>query len=263
MELSGKIDGAGGTASSKENTMNQASSAKKAEYLLKSLLFDPSISARLREFAWPSESDRWYELVFALLIHVCDQPGEELCRIERANEIRKLVNYLGNLDHLQIGQLARISITEDRVDSTDDEAKKILAILRNKGISDEEALRALTLLCQIARGLEANYEGKIQRYLRAYGEAMLKDIPQTLSLTGISNDDIRHVFVYWLQSVANMPLSLIDSQLEAFCQKHGITTNDLFQAADKLDVNFSIVDDLVVLAEAREIEKKTEMEERQ
>ena len=234
--------------------MNQTSSVKKAEYLLKSLLFDPSISARLREFAWPSESDRWYELVFALLTHVCDQPEEEL---------GELVDYLENLGHLQIGELARISTTEDLVDSTDDEAKKILAILRTKGISDEEALRALTLLCQIARGLEANYEGKIQRYLRAYGEAMLKDIPQALSLTGISNEDIRGVFVNWLQSVINMPLSLQSSKIDAFCQKHGITTKDLFQAADILDVNFSIVDDLVVLAETREIEKRTETEERQ
>lgn len=232
--------------------MNQASSVKKAEYLLKSLIFDPSISARLREFAWPYESDRWYKLVFAVLTQVCDQPEEEL---------EELVDYLANLGHLQIEQLARISTTEDLVDSTDDEAKKILAILRTKGISDEEALRALTLLCQIARGLEANYKGKIQRYLRAYGERILKDIPQALSLTGISNEDIRGVFVNWLQSVINMPLSLHSSKIDAFCQKQGITTKDLFQAADILDVNFSIVDDLVVLAEARDIEKKTQMEE--
>jgi hypothetical protein len=234
--------------------MNESSNVVKAEYLLKSLLFDPSISAQLREFAWPSETDRWYELVFALLKHVCDQPEEKL---------RRLVNYLGNLGHLQVGHLARISIVEDMVDPIDEEARKILTILRNKGISDEEAQRALTLLCQMARWLEAAYGGKIQRYLRAYGEAMLEDISQAFSSVGINNDEMCRVFIYWLQSVANMPLSLQSTKVVAFCQKHGITTNDLFQAADILDVNFSVVDDLVALVEAYELEKNTETEGQQ
>lgn len=226
--------------------MNESGSVRKAEYLLKTLLFDSFISPQVRELAWPSELDRWYQLVFALLAQVFVPPKEDL---------GMLVSYLGNLGHLQVEKLAQIDLAAGGVDSSAEEAGRILTILQEHGYSEVDARRALTLLSQVACGLEAHYGGKVQRYLRSYGEAILADLPKIFSMTGFSDEEVRHMFAGWLQSVTNMPLSLENQKVEDFCQEHGITCADLYQAADNLDINFSIVDDLVTLAEAREMER--------
>ena len=221
--------------------MSESKNVQKAEYLLKTILFDPSKAAQLNVYDWASESSRWNELATNLMSRACDMPEEEL---------RELTKYLSDLGHLDIEQLAKIKIRGDKIDRSDEAATKILDVFLRKGVPEEQALRILLLLCQIAGGLSSNFGGKIQRYLRSYGEQMLKDIPKFFSLKGIGSDEIQQIFTLWLQKVLNMPVPLRDPVLSKFCQKNGISTDELLEAADNINLNVAIVDEMLRLESA-------------
>lgn len=216
--------------------MSKSPNVQKAEYLLKTMLFDPAIAAQLGVYNWASESSRWNEFVTILASYTCDLPEIDL---------REITKYLSDLGHLDVEQLARIGMSGNEIDPSDEEAAKILGVFRRKGVLEEQAMRTLLLLCQIARGLDSNFEGKIQRYLRSYGEKMLADIPRFFPLKGSSGDETQRIFTLWLQKVLNMPLPLRDPVLSEFCQRHGIRPSELLEAADHIDLNVAIVDEML------------------
>jgi hypothetical protein len=223
--------------------MSESTSVQKAEYLLKTMLFDPSKAAQLGVYDWASESSRWNELLTIIMSRICDVPEEDL---------RDLTKYLSDLGHLDIEQLARINVSGDEIDRSDEEATKILDVFRRKGVTEEQALRILLLFCQIARGLNSNFGGKIQRYLRSYGDQMLKDIPKYFSLKSSSDDEIQQIFTLWFQKVLNMPVPLRDPILSGFCHKNDISTDELLEAADNINLNVAIVDEMLRLESASE-----------
>lgn len=222
--------------------MSESMNVQKAEYFLKKMLFDPSIEAQLDVYDWASESSRWNELATIMMSHVCDIPEEEQ---------RELTKYLSDLGLLDIEQLAKINVGNGQIDRSDEVVTKILDVFHRKGVPEERALRILLSLCQIARGLNSNFGGKIQLYLRSYGEQMLKDIPKFFLLKGCSDDEIQQIFTVWLQKVLNMPLPLRDSVLSEFCQKNDISTDELLEAADNMNLNFAIVDEMLRLESVR------------
>lgn len=223
--------------------MTDSTNVQKAEYLLKTMLFDPSTAAHLGVYTWASESSRWNALVSIVISHVCDLPDEDL---------RDITKYLSDLNHLDISQLAQIRITGDSIDRSDEQATKIIDIFRRMGVSEPHALRILLLLCQIASGLNSErFGGKVQRYFRSYGETILNDIHNLFSLNG-SDNEMRRIFVLWLQKVLNMPVLIQDAVVTEFCEKHGISVDDLLEAADNINLNVAIVDDLLQLESARE-----------
>ena len=53
----------------------------------------------------------------------------------------------------------------------------------------------------------------------------------------------------------NMPLSFTDENVVQFCQENNLTVEELFAAADELDMNFALVDDIVERHEKAQKEK--------
>jgi hypothetical protein len=221
--------------------MGKSANVQKAEYLLKTMLFDPSKTDQLSDYAWASETSRWNELVIFLASQMCDL---------QEHDLRELVKYLSDLGHLEVEQLARINMTGDTIDRAGEEASKILGAFGRKGLPEEQALKVLLPLCQMARTLSSDFGGKIQLYLRSYGETMLKDVPERFSLKGIDDAGVRRVFTRWLQKVVNMPVLLQDSVVAEFCEKNGLGVTELVEAADNIDMNVAIVDELLTLETA-------------
>lgn len=218
--------------------MNNPNNVQKAEYLLKAMLFDPEIANQLGIYEWASETSRWNELVAILASEVC---------LRSKDDMMEIINYLADLGHLDIPELAKIDVRSNKIDRANDEATKIIAVLVRKGLSEEQALNVLLPLCQIAKRLNEDFGGKIQLYLRSYGETMLREALALFSLQGGSEDETRRVFTAWLQKVTNMPLLLLAPEVSEFCGKHEISVAELIEAADNIDMNVAIVDELLKL----------------
>lgn len=193
---------------------------------------------------WFWEVDRWKELVFALLTQIVSLPEDK---------IRELVDSLLRLDLLDIHYLAKIDLESNYLQANSTYASHILEFLEENGISQSEAEESLTTVCEAAIGLQEHYDGKVQRYLRQYGEMILQEVETIFKFSHLNKAAIRQAFTYWLQNVLNMPLSLFDENIQQFCEKNQLKPHQLFEAADELNINFALVDDLVELHNAKEV----------
>jgi hypothetical protein len=184
---------------------------------------------------WIWEVERWKELVFALLAKVARISEEE---------VRDLVNQLETLELLDIATLASLGRNRTCLNLEHSNARHILELLQEKGLSETDAQRGLTAICEAALGLTEHYSGKVQRYLRHYGELMLRDLGKVFDFSTLNETEVKQAFIYWFQNVLNMPLSLTDESVEEFCKENHLTSEELFAAADELDMNFALVDDI-------------------
>lgn len=184
---------------------------------------------------WLYEGDRWKELAFALLTRTTSLP--ERC-------VRDIVDDLEELGMLDVKMLADMPVAGAELDLHEFDALHIRELLIQGGFREDEALKGLKTLWQTARGLSARFGGKLQRYLRHYGELMLAEIPELFDLTELDQAAARGAFTYWLQNVLDMPLSLVDENVQRFCAQHDITPAELFATADELNIDLAFVDDL-------------------
>ena len=208
--------------------MTKAQAIDDAAYRLRKLLATEGAElAQAQPWLW--EFDRWKELIFALLAQISAIPQ---------TEIRLLVDQMVDLDLLDIHTLSSI-------DSDTTAGQHLTELMLEAGIEEDLAPAALTTLAEAARGLQQAYDGKIQKYLRRYAELMLREISDSFQFTMMKPDDVADAFTYWLQNVAQMPLSLVDESVRSFCSRYGFTPGDLIEGADLIDMNLAVVDDLV------------------
>jgi hypothetical protein len=185
---------------------------------------------------WLSETDRWNELVFAILTQIIGGPE---------SDIRDITLLLSDLALLHIPALAELHSDEATIDRATVPARRILEVLDEVGIQPEQAFQALTAIVEAAYGLQTHFHGKLQRYLRHYGELMLAELKQSFQFSTLSDAQVGFAFTYWLQNVLAMPLSLFDADVQAFCQLYGLQPEALIAEADKLDINLGLMDDLI------------------
>ena len=93
--------------------------------------------------------------------------------------------------------------------------------------------------------MSAHYQGKIQLYLRWYAELILNDLKRVFEFTALSETEARYALTLFLQNTTAMPISLRDRSIDAFCGKYKLTPEQLFSAADDLDINLALVDDVI------------------
>jgi hypothetical protein len=205
-----------------------------AKYILRKTLTTEGSDLVLNHL-WIWEVERWKELVFALL--------SRIIKISE-DEVRDLVDNLAELELLDTTALSALCRDNGSPNLEDSNARHILGLFQEKGLGEADAQRGLTAMCEVALGLQQHYGGKVQRYLRHYGELMLRDIEQSFHFSELNESEVKQAFIYWLQNVLNMPLSLVDENVVEFCKKNSLTVEELFEAADELDINFALVDDL-------------------
>ncbi|MFQ5892511.1 MAG: hypothetical protein ACE5HW_06935 [Candidatus Methanofastidiosia archaeon] len=210
---------------------------------------------------WPLEHLRWIELIFALVSRITDRPE---------SEVRGIIEYLDELGLMDIDDLSEISEIEDDVDldfvelaeEMDDEEmlkiaiqeitafdsqhiRRIAEFLFEAGFTVDETRDSILVMYEAAKSLKKYHDGKIQKYLRKYGQLMIKELSQNFSFSKMDKSDVKYAFTYWLQNVLNMPISLEDEGIEEFCRKLGRKPKELVDSVDKLDINLAIVDDII------------------
>lgn len=185
---------------------------------------------------WAWEIARWKELVFSFLTRVSRLPEKVL---------RNLTNRMQDLGLLEIETLASLS-RAGKGSAIEQGAygRRIMELLQESGLSQEESRQGLTTICEAALVLQDQYEGKIQKYLRSYGELMLKELDGIFKFSVLSKADVADAFTYWFQNVLNMPLSLADENVRLFCEKHNLQPRDLIDEADNMGFNLGYVDDV-------------------
>jgi hypothetical protein len=191
---------------------------------------------------WASEGDRWAELVFALLTCVTSVPHPV---------VRALADQLNDAGLLEVGALAEIQQAKGQGAPPDVHARSIVECLQEGGFAQEEARRGLEAMCEAALSLQQHFDGKVQRYLRRYGEQMIGELDGFFHFTTLDADAVRAAFSYWLQNVLNMPLPLVDERVTEARQRVGLRLDELVEAADELGINVALVDDVVLSYDAR------------
>jgi hypothetical protein len=185
----------------------------------------------LPTYAWASEADRWAELVFCLLSQCSDQDAET---------IRGAVAMLEALGLLDVDLLA--TLAERKPEGT-----VIAYVLKQHGLEEQEVQCAVATLIRAALAFQRDYEGKVQRYLRRHAERMRDDLVRAFGDAPLNKAQLRQAVSHWLQNVASLPVSLENPSVQAFCKDHGISIEELIRAADDLDLNIALIDDLLAL----------------
>jgi hypothetical protein len=147
---------------------------------------------------------------------------------------------------LEVKTLARIISSHKQGVFDDIDGNRIVELMLEAGFSRPEADNALQVICEAADSLVQHHNGKVQHYLRHYGERMLDEALAAFRFTTLDEGAAKYAFTYWLQNVLNMPLSLRDVSVLSFCRQYGLTVDDLIAAADELDLNLALLDDLIL-----------------
>lgn len=192
----------------------------------------------LDSYLWPWEVARWYELVYCFIVQIgsSEIPTDDAYRI---------VSTLAELNLLEIDALAAFVKEGGKPDLSEPDLVLVLEVLTRLGLSSDKATAVLVTICEAAAGFQGQYQGKVQRFLRKYGSLMIKDLGDTLSFSKLSTEDTEVTLTHWLQNVINMPLILSESKLEVLCTGLEVTMTDLVDAVDDLDLNLTLVDDLL------------------
>lgn len=185
---------------------------------------------------WPWEHMRWVELVFALVSVLSSKPRDI---------VREAVETLDDLELLDVNELSGIPLVSSDVDLNFPLASRINEILSEHGFTIEESKNAILAMNEAAKSLIQHHGGKIQRYLRRYGVRMLEDLHRTFPFTKMNQEDVRFAFTFWIQNVLNMPVDLPLESVAEFCKKYKASKDELLEAADNLDINVALLDDLI------------------
>ena len=78
-----------------------------------------------------------------------------------------------------------------------------------------------------------------------HAEKMIAELQKTFQFSTLDANQSRYAIAFWLQNVANLPVTLQDNSIKKFTEIHGLSGKQLFDAADEMDVNVALVDDLV------------------
>lgn len=191
---------------------------------------------------WAAEADRWAELVFCLLNAVAaDDP-------ERSRELTDDLHRFG---------LIEPAVLLEVDDPASDTHRVVRHLLDRYGFDRAQITTATGVLARLARFVTDGYGGKLQRYLRRNAERMRDELVSELG-GGTPEPLLRLAVTHWLQNAVDLPLSLEDDAVRAFCAARGIDQATLELAADEVGLNLALVDDVIRLEAAASAEPEAE-----
>jgi hypothetical protein len=201
----------------------------------------------LGENLWPWESQRWTELVFCVF---SASTGPEVAP-EAVREATHLLEK-GHLIDIQV--LGGLDPSGGGKDAAHPTLAAMQVILKNYGFSEEEIHLAVSVLCRLAAGMKAKFDGKVQKCLRKYGMAMLKEIERDFAVPASDGEPAQRAIALWLQNVLNLPLAVPDEISEKACALLQTDYPTLIRAADEIDVNVALLDNVLRSYWQQEIE---------
>lgn len=201
------------------------------------------------EYIWENEKDRFIELCF------CFMAG--ITKI-RHLDLRDIVIGLESLGLLDIDMLAA-----EKSVRTDERTNQVLSLITNilaeNGIEEEDARRCSLVLRKIADATKKTYDGKIQKLIRKYGIMMLQEARNTFSFEEVNEEDLNYILTLWLQNIMELPITMSNDLVRQFCNMNKISSKELEDVADKLDINAAALDDLIqsYMVQEKKISPKT------
>jgi len=187
----------------------------------------------LEKYQWPRESMRWYDLTFCIL--------EIWSSKEVAHAATKALLELRLLD---VEKLARLSNTSESISSS--RTQLILGILQEAGFKEKASEQALTTLIEAAKTIQTKCDGKVQQLLRKEGEKIIRNVAAFFGFSALDDQSTRQTITRWLQNVLNLPVYLETESTNAFCAEINTDATEIIAAADELDINIAIVDELIL-----------------
>ncbi|MEE1621928.1 hypothetical protein ACQ7DA_09555 [Zafaria sp. J156] len=136
-------------------------------------------------------------------------------------------------------------------DDADERSVVVRHVLRRHGFDPGAAGAAAAVLAQVAGAVQERHGGLVQRMLRAHAEQMRQELLGMVADPRGLEEPLRQAFAHWLQNAADLPISLVDAPVRAFLDARGIGVEQLEGAADAVDLNIALVDD-VLRAEVEE-----------
>jgi hypothetical protein len=201
----------------------------------------------LGENLWPWETQRWTELVSCVL--------SASTKPEVAPEsIREAAHVLEKGHLVDIDQLSELVSADGELDAEHPILMAVFAVLSNYGFSDEEIESAVIVLCCLADSIKKIYDGKIQKCLRKYGAEMLKGMEKEFAVPESEADILHAALAFWLQNAQNMPLPMPDEVTDWACGMLRTDYKALVRAADELDINVALLDNVLRSYWQQEIE---------
>ncbi len=197
-----------------------------ATFLLRKLLVShPDFT---EDHTWAYEHDRWAELIYALLSRLV--PEERV-------DVRTAVRKLSDLNLLE-------GPTMDETERAQRERESLL-VMEEEGFTPEEALQAQTVVQEVSSAIQEKFCGKVQFFLRDHAEMMLRQLCENIQFSAFDAAQAEQGFALWLQNSCNLPLSVFDHHVIEFGERYDISLPALVTAADNLNLNLALMDDLI------------------
>lgn len=213
---------------SKSVLKKKVSSERHIEELLVDL-FD-RYEDTFEQYQWPRETQRWYELVYCLISAVENRFGPDT---HSASAVRVLME-LGLLD---IPLLAKAEETT---------GQQLRIVLERLSFSGEQAKQLARALFDLAKCLDDKFQGRVQILLRTFSIMMVDQVIQTLPLKNtLGKEKASLAVMHWLQNVLNLPVLVPSPGLKALLAETGAKSEEVLAAADKLNVNVALVDEIL------------------
>lgn len=223
-----------GTSQTKGNEAQKSMELKALIFDLLQLYGDP-----MDAYLWPWEEARWHELVFCLAIQVA--PPELTY-----GEIERMIGTLADIGLINPQSLTECAKDGKKPDLSSPDLALIQEVLKRYEMSAEKAADLVVTICEAAAGFQSVYQGRVQRFLRKYGRMMLEDLENSLSFSKLEDKAANAALSQWLQNVACMPIALSEDELKEVCEGLETTPDDLVDVVDELNLNLSMVDDLLI-----------------
>jgi hypothetical protein len=199
-------------------------------------------------YQWENESHRTQELFFCLLHEMSDNEG----LLDR-----EMIEGMSRIGLFDIKRMANSQIV-GRKDATGLAGAFVETMIEN-GFDKEQATRCTESLFRLAKVIEEKYNGKMQIFLRKYALMMLDELEREIySEVRVDKSKLRNAITLWLQNTLEMPILLDDNVTKTFCSSKNITKDKLIEAADRLDLNLAVVDDLLTAYFEGPLEEKLE-----
>lgn len=180
-------------------------------------------------YPWEHEAERWGEMVKCMLVAAGLEP--RVARI--ASET------FGRLE---------IDSPEALASADQDRQTFLQHALTSLGADSETSRRAVLAIVAFARVAQKSWGGHVQVFLREQGRRTAETLSSLFEDQGINPRMAKKAAVLWLQNVANAPLLLDDDPyVMEFCARNKTNLMELIEAADKLDLNVAVLDDLLAV----------------
>ena len=189
------------------------------------------------DYKWEDESARWTELVYCIFAELTEHSYRDA---------RRLANGIADLNLLEVKDLAGIPIMDDGMVNPDNSRiRTITDILKANGVTEDDIKKSLSAICKVAQAIQENYDGKIQKFLRKYGQEIVDEFDSHVSFAEVSKGTQSRILVKWIQNTLCMPLAFSNVYTVRFCEKEGANHWELAEAADNLGINGAMLDDLL------------------